>query len=53
MATEQFIEGKAPFDIPSIDHTCETYYKVFGDVREGAPPIIVVHGGPGSATTTY
>ncbi|KAK4504692.1 hypothetical protein PRZ48_002653 [Zasmidium cellare] len=48
MATDQFIEGKAPFDIPSIDHTCETYYKVFGDVREGAPPIIVVHGGPGS-----
>lgn len=50
MAAEQhtYTEGKAPFIVPSLDHICETYYKIYGDLRSGKPPIVVVHGGPGS-----
>lgn len=50
MAAEQYTytEGKAPFVVPSLDHICETYYKIYGDLRSGKPPIVVVHGGPGS-----
>lgn len=40
-------EGTAPFTITSIDTPCTTYYKIFGDLHSG-PPLIVLHGGPGS-----
>lgn len=48
MAAEHMMQGRAPFNIPSVDSPCETYYKVFGDLRGGCPPLVVVHGGPGS-----
>lgn len=48
MAEKPFREGKAPFQIPSRDAPCETYYKIYGDLRSGPPPLIVLHGGPGS-----
>lgn len=41
-------EGRAPFTIKSIDEPCFTYYKIIGDLSSGAPPVIVVHGGPGA-----
>ncbi|OTB03439.1 hypothetical protein M426DRAFT_23802 [Hypoxylon sp. CI-4A] len=41
-------EGKAPFQIPSIKEPCFTYYKIIGDLSSGAPPVIVLHGGPGA-----
>ena len=41
-------EGTIPFDIPSIDKPCVTYYKIIGDLSSGAPPVVVLHGGPGA-----
>ena len=48
MAGAKVQEGKAPFKLPSIDAPCFTYHKIIGDISSGAPPVIVVHGGPGA-----
>lgn len=49
MAQESFKDGSIPFDIPGrSDITCFTYYKIFGDLSSGAPPVVVLHGGPGA-----
>ena len=45
MATK---EGTVPFNIPSVGTPCHTYYKVFGDLHCGSPPVVVIHGGPGA-----
>lgn len=43
-------EGKAFVKIPAIPDTeCFTSYKIFGDLTSGIPPLLVLHGGPGSA----
>ncbi|KAI1774362.1 Alpha/Beta hydrolase protein [Hypoxylon cercidicola] len=48
MANIPTSEGRVPFMIPGkIDVPCSTYYKVFGDLASGAPPVIALHGGPG------
>ncbi|KAL9093879.1 MAG: hypothetical protein Q9165_003802 [Trypethelium subeluteriae] len=47
MATKPSTSGTIPFNIPSISSPCFTYYKVFGNISSGAPPVVVVHGGPG------
>lgn len=43
-------DGKVPVKIPAIPDT-ETFtsYKVFGDLENGTHPLLVLHGGPGSA----
>lgn len=41
-------KGEIPFHIPSIDTPCFTFYKVFGDLATGRPPLVVLHGGPGA-----
>ena len=41
-------EGAASFSVASVDTPCSTYYKIFGDIRSGLPPVVVVHGGPGA-----
>ncbi|KAH9885046.1 proline-specific peptidase [Xylariomycetidae sp. FL2044] len=41
-------EGRVPFDVTSIDQTCFTYYKIVDDLSCGAPPVVVLHGGPGT-----
>lgn len=41
-------EGQVPFQPPGkVDVPCSTYYKIFGDLSSGAPPVIFLHGGPG------
>ncbi|KAK2598797.1 hypothetical protein N8I77_012184 [Diaporthe amygdali] len=41
-------EGRIPFKVPgNLDIPCSTYYKVFGDLSSGAPPVVFLHGGPG------
>jgi proline-specific peptidase len=41
------IEGKAPFAVEGIETPCETWYKVFGDLKDSTQtPLIVLHGGP-------
>ncbi|KAF2151508.1 proline-specific peptidase [Myriangium duriaei CBS 260.36] len=41
-----FKDGTVPFNIPSIDKPCFTYYKIFGDVSSSIP-VVCIHGGPG------
>lgn len=42
-------EGRIPFDPPGlgIEKTCETWYKVVGDLKCGKPALLTLHGGPG------
>lgn len=40
--------GLAPFAVPTAGQPCHTYYKIFGNLHSGVPPLIVLHGGPGS-----
>lgn len=48
MATTPSAEGRIPFQIPGNPNIpCSTYYKVFGDLSSGAPPVVFLHGGPG------
>ncbi|CCL98485.1 uncharacterized protein FIBRA_00483 [Fibroporia radiculosa] len=41
-------EGLAPFSVQSVGKSYETYYKVYGDLKSGVTPVIVIHGGPGN-----
>ena len=41
-------EGEVKFPVASIDSPCHTYYKIFGNIRSGPSPVVVLHGGPGS-----
>lgn len=48
MANIPTSEGQIPFRIlEGSGIPCETYYKIFGDLSSGAPPVIILHGGPG------
>jgi L-proline amide hydrolase len=40
-------EGYVSFEVPSINRTCQTYYKIIGTLRPGVRPLIALHGGPG------
>ncbi|KAH8895195.1 proline-specific peptidase [Thozetella sp. PMI_491] len=43
------MEGRIPFKIPGDNDTpCFTYYKAYGNLSSGAPPVVVLHGGPGA-----
>lgn len=49
MAQKSCKDGTIPFDIPGrSDIPCFTYYKIFGELSSGAPPVVVLHGGPGA-----
>jgi hypothetical protein len=46
MQTNFSPEGKIPFGVEG--KTCETWYKIIGDLSNRAqPPLIGLHGGPG------
>ncbi|KZT74402.1 proline-specific peptidase [Daedalea quercina L-15889] len=45
-------EGYAPLDLPNAGKPCQTYYKIFGDLKSCVTPLIGLHGGPG-ATMSY
>lgn len=41
-------DGKVSFAIPGHPEiSSETYYKIFGDLSNGIPPLVILHGGPG------
>ena len=40
--------GTDPFPSSLCRDACFTFYKVFGDLACGKPPVVVLHGGPGS-----
>ncbi|KAK4504878.1 hypothetical protein PRZ48_002841 [Zasmidium cellare] len=40
-------EGRAPFAVDGLPPSCETWYKVFGDLKDiSKVPLFVLHGGP-------
>lgn len=41
-------EQTIPFKIPHIDPPCSTYYKIIGSLSSESPPLIILHGGPGT-----
>ncbi|PIL35478.1 hypothetical protein GSI_02206 [Ganoderma sinense ZZ0214-1] len=41
------MEGYLDFVVPGVDAPCKTWYKVFGDLKASARPLVVLHGGPG------
>ena len=48
MAHRPTEEGQIHFEIHSVKTPCFTFYKVFGDVACGKPPVVVIRGGPGA-----
>lgn len=48
----KIVEGEADFPVPSAGKPCKTWYKVYGDLKFGALPLVILHGGPG-ATHDY
>ncbi|KAF2152187.1 proline-specific peptidase [Myriangium duriaei CBS 260.36] len=48
MAYNPTKEGSIPFPIRSVNKTCFTYYKIFGDLSCGQTPVICLHGGSGA-----
>ena len=47
MSLPNFVEGEAPFEVPTAGKLCKTWYKVSGDLKSGIRPLVVLHGGPG------
>ncbi|KAL4062477.1 Alpha/Beta hydrolase protein [Scleroderma yunnanense] len=52
MTTITVTEGEADFIVPAAGKPCKTWYKVYGDLKSGVCPLVVLHGGPG-ATHEY
>lgn len=44
------MEGKISFEYPTLPKPCETWYKVFGDLKSSVTgrPLVLLHGGPGA-----
>ncbi|THH21426.1 hypothetical protein EW146_g152 [Bondarzewia mesenterica] len=48
MSTPRVVEGTIPFEVG--DETFHTWYKLVGDLTSAKrPPLVVLHGGPGSS----
>ncbi|KAI0886579.1 proline-specific peptidase [Annulohypoxylon maeteangense] len=41
-------ESELPFDAPGAGKPCKTWYKIVGTLSPSTPPLIALHGGPGS-----
>ncbi|QKX55841.1 uncharacterized protein TRUGW13939_02939 [Talaromyces rugulosus] len=41
-------EGTVPFSISQIGTTCQTYYKIVGNLSSKSPRLVILHGGPGT-----
>ncbi|KAI1283949.1 Alpha/Beta hydrolase protein [Xylaria sp. FL0933] len=49
MAAYPATEGKISIDVPEAGKPCNTWYRIVGDLNEAVkPPVIALHGGPGS-----
>jgi proline-specific peptidase len=48
MSEPSMKEGTIPFNVPGAGKLCSTWYKVFGNLDDGTPPLILLHGGPGA-----
>ncbi|KXN87293.1 L-amino acid amidase [Leucoagaricus sp. SymC.cos] len=43
-------EGTMTRDVPNAGKPCETWYRIYGDLKSGVRPLVVLHGGPGVAS---
>lgn len=41
-------EGYAEFNVTGLSQPCQTWYKIVGNLKTQAIPLIVLHGGPGA-----
>jgi len=49
MSSVKVREGEADFNVPGTGKPCKTWYKVYGTLpHPHNPPLVVLHGGPGS-----
>ncbi|KAG2749131.1 proline-specific peptidase [Suillus brevipes Sb2] len=49
MSSIKVREGEADFNVPGAGKPCKTWYKVYGTLPHPQnPPLVVLHGGPGS-----
>ncbi|KAH7890695.1 Alpha/Beta hydrolase protein [Phlebopus sp. FC_14] len=48
MASVKIVEGEVPYSVPSAGKPCKTWYKVYGDLKSGVRPLVLLHGGPGA-----
>ncbi|KIW99527.1 uncharacterized protein Z518_11266 [Rhinocladiella mackenziei CBS 650.93] len=51
MTTTKVVEGTVAFKHASLPKPCETWYKVYGDLKSSRSgrPLVTLHGGPGMA----
>ncbi|KAF2149679.1 alpha/beta-hydrolase [Myriangium duriaei CBS 260.36] len=40
-------EGDVPFDLPGIEKSCFTHYRIYGELGGDKTPLVFLHGGPG------
>lgn len=47
MSSLEVTDGEIDFSVPAAGKPCKTYYKIFGDLKSGVRPLVIIHGGPG------
>jgi proline-specific peptidase len=47
MTFSKAIDGFIEWHVPGVEGTCKTWYRVYGDLKSGLPPVLALHGGPG------
>jgi len=47
MSSPKSTDGFVEWHVPGIEGLCKTWYRVYGDLKSGHPPVLVLHGGPG------
>lgn len=52
MVSIKITEGEVDFSVSPAGKLCKTWYRVYGDLKSGVRPLVVLHGGPG-ATHDY
>ncbi|KAJ3574054.1 hypothetical protein NP233_g2025 [Leucocoprinus birnbaumii] len=46
------MEGRMSWNVPGAGKQCETWFRVFGDLKSEMRPLVILHGGPG-VTSDY
>lgn len=47
MASPKSTDGFIEWRVPGIEGPCKTWYRAYGDLKSGDPPVLALHGGPG------
>ena len=41
-------EGEIAFEVPGMEQSCSTWYKILGNLKSDIVPLVALHGGPGA-----